>query len=159
MFLQPNKYVVVLNLDESTLRLIPNNAFTAVVHTFGSVLASIDTSPIAIIAFIADSVFEKSQRVTSVLINHVVVQVYKLVNKLVGSANFLGSLVRQVSNVGNGVKALFYEQFKCLRFSPTAFSYGPYVGSATFVQSTISGVLNSASKTSSRSRTALRIRR
>ena len=106
---KPTKYVVAFNLGQSTLRLAPYKAFAAVIHTFGSALASIDASPIAFIAFIANNVFDKSQRVTSMLFNCVVVQVCKIVYKLVGSANFLGSPVGLVSNVGNGVKELLYD--------------------------------------------------
>ncbi|ELP87402.1 vacuolar protein sorting-associated protein, putative [Entamoeba invadens IP1] len=144
--LQPMKFVLTFKLGSASLELLPYNAMTALIHTFGSMLGNLDHSPISINNFFVANCYEKVDRFVSMIVNHVTMQVVKDLYLLLGSADFLGNPVGLVSNVGSGVKAFFYEPIQGLTVSPGEFACGVGRGSKKLLTSTGSGVLNSASK-------------
>ena len=144
--LQPMKLVLTFKLGNGSISLLPYNGMTALIHTFGSMLGNLDKSPIQINNFFVENCFEKSERFTSMIMNHIITQVLKRIYLLLGSVDFLGNPVGLISNVGHGVKAFFYEPIQGLTISPQEFAYGLGRGSKQLIKNAGSGIFNSASK-------------
>jgi hypothetical protein len=80
---------------------------------------------------------------------HYIIQILQQAYKLFGSLSVLGNPVGLVSNLGQGVKHLFYDPAQGLISSPLDFGKGLAKGSRRFVQHTVGGVLSSAGQITS----------
>ncbi|KAL7714516.1 Vacuolar protein sorting-associated protein [Entamoeba marina] len=143
---QPIKLVVTFQLGTATLSLLPYTPLTALIHTFGSALTSISTTPIPINAVFCENVFTAPSPFVSMLIHRATLDVVRALYLILGSADFLGNPVALLSNVGGGVQALFYEPLHGLTISPGAFAGGLVRGTGAFVSSAGGGLLHATSR-------------
>ena len=112
----------------------------------GGFLANIDGAPLRLNGLILEHPFCTQEELVSRIVKHYTFQGMQELYKILGSADFLGSPVSLVSNLGTGVYDFFHEPAEGIVASPQDFAKGLAKGTTSLVKNTVYGVFNSASK-------------
>eukprot|EP01029_Cantina_marsupialis_P011093 TRINITY_DN2489_c0_g2_i2.p1 TRINITY_DN2489_c0_g2~~TRINITY_DN2489_c0_g2_i2.p1 ORF type:complete len:1765 (+),score=590.72 TRINITY_DN2489_c0_g2_i2:579-5297(+) len=114
----------------------------------GALLANLDRAPVKVNALIMENPFVTPEKLTDVLINHVIKNAIRELYRILGSLEFLGNPVGLVSGVGSGVKDFFYEPANALLVNPKQAHKALAKGTMSLLGHTTGGVFNAASKIS-----------
>ncbi|KMS65405.1 hypothetical protein BVRB_036320, partial [Beta vulgaris subsp. vulgaris] len=137
--------------EQKRLRLVSRyaNPIDMLLGAAGVTLSSIKEAPIRIDSLEISDVFGSWQTLLDPIKKHYLIQILQQAYKILGSLSVLGNPVGLVSNLGQGVKHLFYDPAQGLVSSPLDFGKGLATGSTRFVQHTVGGVLSSAGQITS----------
>ena len=99
-------YPLTSSLLPSIPLLIP---LQAVIDTAGTLVGNIDHAQIKLNSYQSENLFMSAQDLQQRITLHYTKQFVSQLYKIFGSFNFLGNPVGLLENLGNGVKAFFYE--------------------------------------------------
>jgi len=116
------------------------------VLSYAGTLANIEDCPLLLRGLFLSNPFETQEQLINRIIGHYTTQGLSQLYKIVGSADFLGSPVSLVSNLGTGVKDFFFEPAKGLVKGPKEFGKGLAKGSSSLAKKSIFGIFNTAEK-------------
>ena len=136
-------YPLTSSLLPSIPLLIP---LQAVIDTAGTLVGNIDHAQIKLNSYQSENLFMSAQDLQQRITLHYTKQFVSQLYKIFGSFNFLGNPVGLLENLGNGVKAFFYEPIQGLVRSPLEFVGGLGKGTKALVLNTTYGLFNAVSK-------------
>lgn len=136
-------YPLTSSLLPSIPLLIP---LQAVIDTAGTLVGNVDNAQIKLNSYQSENLFMSAQDLQQRLTLHYTKQFVSQLYKILGSFNFLGNPVGLLENLGNGVKAFFYEPIQGLVRSPLEFVGGLGKGTKALVLNTTYGLFNAVSK-------------
>jgi len=132
--------IVNPNVDKTTLEKILG---------FVGAIANVERAPLTLNGLLLDHVFTSQKEVVERITAHYKKATLKQIYKIIGSADFLGSPVNLVSNLGTGVHDFFYEPAKGIVNSPAQFGLGVAKGTGSLLKNTTYALFNTASKLTS----------
>lgn len=112
-------------------------------------LANVEEAPLALNGLMIQHLFSSQKDLVSRIIEHFKRAGLKQAYKIVGSADFLGSPVNLVNNLGTGVYDFFHEPAKAIVRSPAEFGLGLAKGTGSLLKNTTYAIFNTASKITS----------
>src|SRR5690606_27966550 len=90
--------------------------------------------------------FVSADQLLNRILQHYKSQFVRQFYAILGSFEALGNPISLVSNLGTGVKDLFFEPAKGIAISPEEFGAGLRRGGTSFVTKSVAGVFDSTSK-------------
>jgi len=142
----PLKFNITFTSSPGQFLMLPLNAFTVLLQTFGSVIANLDRAPICLNALLLEHCFCSGDKLAEMISSHYTRQALMEIYKILGSTDLLGNPVGLFNNVASGVLDFFYEPAKGIVTSPQAFGKGLAKGTASLVKNSVFGVFNAVSK-------------
>eukprot|EP01125_Pyxidicula_operculata_P010729 TRINITY_DN352_c4_g1_i1.p1 TRINITY_DN352_c4_g1~~TRINITY_DN352_c4_g1_i1.p1 ORF type:complete len:3355 (-),score=688.04 TRINITY_DN352_c4_g1_i1:19-10083(-) len=123
-----------------------NNTASILLAVPQGLLPNVERAPLIFNGFLFEHLMTSSsdigQRLFRTYQNQLLSQVYTIL----GSAEFLGSPISFMHNLGDGVKDFFYEPAKGIAVSPEEFVKGVGKGSLSLVKNSLFGLIGSVSK-------------
>lgn len=109
-------------------------------------IPNVESAPINLNALLLKHSFVSSDQLRNRIMQHYKTQLVRQMYAVLGSFEALGNPISLVSNLGTGVKDLFYEPAKGIAISPEEFGAGLKRGGASFVSKSVAGLFDSTSK-------------
>lgn len=109
-------------------------------------IPNVESAPINLNALLLKHSFVSSDQLRNRILQHYKTQLVRQMYAVLGSFEALGNPISLVSNLGTGVKDLFYEPAKGIAISPEEFGAGLRRGGASFVSKSVAGLFDSTSK-------------
>lgn len=109
-------------------------------------IPNVESAPINLNALLLKHSFVSSDQLRNRILQHYKNQLVRQMYAVLGSFEALGNPISLVSNLGTGVKDLFYEPAKGIAISPEEFGAGLRRGGASFVSKSVAGLFDSTSK-------------
>jgi hypothetical protein len=109
-------------------------------------IPNVESAPLNLNALLLKHSFVSSDQLVDRILQHYKSQLMRQMYAILGSFEALGNPISLVSNLGMGVKDLFYEPAKGIAISPEEFGAGLRRGGASFVSKSVGGLFNSTSQ-------------
>ena len=109
-------------------------------------IPNVESAPLNLNALLLKHSFVSSDQLRNRILQHYKTQVMRQMYAILGSFEALGNPISLVSNLGTGVKDLFYEPAKGIAISPEEFGAGLRRGGRSFVSKSVAGLFDSTSK-------------
>jgi hypothetical protein len=114
---------------------------------FARSAVSLDDFSIKINSFVVSDVMESPESLVGVVVEYyvgdILRQLHWIVGSLFGSMKILGKPAGLSRNIGDGVKAFFYEPYEGLMHSPDQFIFGVGRGTGSLISHVSAGVVSS----------------
>jgi len=124
------------------------NILHTILSAIGDTLANLDNAEISLNALELQHPFCTREVLGQKISRHYYMQAIRGLYSMVGAADFLGSPVSLINNLGNGFFDFFYEPVQGLLISPQGFGSGLARGTTSLVKRSVFGIFNTASKIS-----------